>query len=80
MLYLSSSQNSQIKRLKALQAKAKTRKAEKAFVIEGFKEIAHAINGGYNIETIFLKEEEQQQPLINKIEGTETISLSNWLR
>jgi len=78
MLYLSSPQNSQIKRLKALQAKAKTRKAEKAFVIEGIKEIAHAVNGGYNIETIFLKEDEQQ-PLINKIEGTETISVSSSL-
>lgn len=78
MLYLSSPQNSQIKRLKALQAKAKTRKAEKAFVIEGIKEIAQAVNGGYNIETIFLKEDEQQ-PLINKIEGTETISVSSSL-
>ena len=78
MLYLSSPQNSQIKRLKALQAKAKTRKAEKAFVIEGIKEIAHAVNGGYNIETIFLKEDDQQQ-LIKKIEGTETISVSSSL-
>ena len=66
MQYLSSAQNSQIKRLKALQAKAKKRKAEKAFVIEGFKEIAHAINGGYDIETLFLKEGEEQHPLINK--------------
>ena len=68
MLYLSSPQNSQIKRLKALQAKAKTRKAEKAFVIEGIKEIAHAVNGGYNIETIFLKEDDQQQ-LIKKLKA-----------
>lgn len=79
MLYLSSAQNSQIKRLKALQAKAKTRKAEKAFVIEGFKEIAHAIRGGYHIETLFLKEGEEQYPLINKIEGTETITVSSSL-
>ena len=75
MLYLSSAQNSQIKRLKALQAKAKKRRAEKAFVIEGFKEIAHAIRGGYHIETLFLKEGEEQYPLINKIEGTETRQL-----
>jgi len=79
MLYLSSAQNSQIKRLKALQAKAKKRKAEKAFVIEGFKEIAHAIRGGYHIETLFLKEGEEQYPLINKIEGTETITVSSSL-
>ncbi len=79
MLHLSSAQNSQIKRLKALQAKAKKRKAEKAFVIEGFKEIAHAINGGYDIETLFLKEGEEQHPLINKIEGIETITVSSSL-
>ena len=79
MLHLSSAQNSQIKRLKALQAKAKTRKTENTFVIEGFKEIAHAINGGYHIETLFLKEEEQQHPLINKIEGTEIITVSSAL-
>ena len=79
MLHLSSAQNSQIKRAKALQARAKTRKAEKAFVIEGFKEIAHAINGGYHIETLFLKEGEQQNPLINKIEGKETVTVSSSL-
>ncbi len=79
MQYLSSAQNSQIKRLKALQAKAKKRKAEKAFVIEGFKEIAHAINGGYDIETLFLKEGEEQHPLINKTEGIETITVSSSL-
>ena len=79
MLYLSSAQNSQIKRLKALQAKAKTRKAENAFVIEGFKEIAHAINGGYHIETLFLKEGEEQHPLNNRLEGTETIAVSSSL-
>ena len=79
MQYLSSAQNRQIKRLKALQGKAKKRKAEKAFVIEGFKEIAHAINGGYDIETLFLKEGEEQHPLINKIEGIETISVSSSL-
>ena len=79
MQYLTSAQNSQIKWLKALQAKAKKRKAEKAFVIEGFKEIAHAINGGYDIETLFIKEGEEQHPLINKIKGTETITVSSSL-
>lgn len=79
MLYLSSAQNSQIKRLKALQAKAKTRKAENAFVIEGYKEIEHAINGGYHIETLFLKEGEEQLPVNNKIEDTQTIAVSSSL-
>ena len=79
MLFLSSAQNSQIKRLKALQAKAKTRKIENAFVIEGFKEIALAVNGGYDIETLFLKEGEEQDPLNNTIRGTETITVSSSL-
>jgi len=79
MLYISSAQNSQIKRLKALQTKAKTRKTENAFVIEGFKEIEHAVNGGYIIETLFLKEGEKQLPFNNKIEGTETIAVSSSL-
>ena len=78
MLYLSSAQNSQIKRLKALQAKAKTRKAENAFVIEGFKEITHAINGGYRIETLFLKEEEQLS-YKNVTEDAQTIAVSSSL-
>ena len=78
MLYLSSAQNSQIKRLKSLQTKAKTRKTENAFVIEGFKEITHAINGGYHIETLFLKEEEQLS-FKDITEGTETIAVSSSL-
>ena len=79
MLYLSSAQNSQIKRLKSLQTKAKTRKAENAFVIEGFKEITHAFNGGYHIETLFLKEEEEQLSFKNVTEDTETIAVSSSL-
>ena len=79
MLYLSSAQNSQIKRLKSLQTKAKTRKAENAFVIEGFKEITHAINAGYHIETLFLKEEEERLSFKDKIEGSKTIAVSSSL-
>ena len=80
MLYLSSAQNSQIKKLKSLQTKAKTRKAENAFVIEGFKEITHAINAGYQIETLFLREEEKERlSFKDKIEGTKTIAVSSSL-
>lgn len=56
MLHLSSTQNNQLKRLKSLQDKAKKRKLENAFVIEGKKEITHAIKGGYQMEALFFKE------------------------
>ena len=79
MLYLSSAQNGWIKRLKALQTKAKTRKTENAFVIEGFKEIDHAINGGYHIETLFLKEEEDENPFHHQISETKQITIGIFL-
>ena len=47
----SSPQNSQIKR-QVLQAKAKTRKAEKPSLLRDQKNMH---NGGYNIETIFAR-------------------------
>ena len=76
MLYLSSTQNGLIKKLKALQTKAKTRKTENAFVIEGFKEIDHAINGGYHIENLFLKEGEDENPFLHQISETKHITVS----
>ena len=80
MLHLSSPQNNQLKRLKVLQEKAKKRKSENAFVIEGIKEIEHAINGGYQLETVFVKEEEPIVDLSNKISvDTDIISVSSAL-
>ncbi len=80
MLHLSSPQNNQLKRLKVLQEKAKKRKLENAFVIEGIKEIEHAINGGYQLETVFVKEEETVADLLNKISvDTDMISVSSAL-
>lgn len=79
MLHLSSAQNNHLKRLKALQEKAKKRKLENAFVIEGIKEIEHAINGGYQLETVFIKED-LASDLSNKISvDTEMISVSSAL-
>jgi len=79
MLHLSSAQNNQLKRLKALQEKAKKRRLENVFVIEGLKEIEHAIDGGYQLETVFVKEEEEEPvvDLSNKISfDTDIISVS----
>ena len=56
MHLISSSQNIHFKEVKALQEKARKRKEEKRFVIEGEKEIAHALDGGFELEQLFLKE------------------------
>ena len=50
MLLISSSQNIHFKRVKALQEKARKRKEEKRFIIEGEKEIMHALEGGFELE------------------------------
>ena len=56
MLLISSSQNIHFKRVKALQEKARKRKEEKRFIIEGEKEIIHALEGGFELEQLYLKE------------------------
>ena len=63
MLFITSAQNNHLKRLKALQVKAKKRRLENAFVIEGKKEIEHAIEGNYVLETLFFKEGEEDKDL-----------------
>lgn len=70
--FLSSSKNPQIKRLKGLQEKAKKRKEEQLFCIEGEKEIRHAIAGDYAIDVIYLKEGHQDildDPLFNHLDA-----------
>ena len=49
MLLISSPQNAHFKRVKSLQEKARKRKEEQCFVIEGEKEILHALEGGFRI-------------------------------
>ena len=56
MLFISSSQNIHFKKVKVLQEKARKRKEEKRFVIEGEKEINSALDGGFELEQLFLKE------------------------
>ncbi len=57
MKKIESVQNSFIKSLVQLQEKAKVRKQEGKFLIEGKREIELALKGGYEIETIlFLPE------------------------
>lgn len=53
MKHISSHQNGEIKRLLALQSKAKIRKEKKLFVVEGQRELHLAQLGKFEIETIF---------------------------
>ena len=56
MQFISSPQNGHIKELKIFQEKAKKRRQEQLFCIEGEKEIRHALTGGFRLKTVFVKE------------------------
>ncbi len=51
--YISSVQNQKIKHLSLLQQKSSERKKEGIFVLEGRKEIFHAIESGFEIDSVF---------------------------
>ena len=53
MQFISSPQNGHIKELKTFQEKAKKRKQEQVFCIEGEKELRHALAGGFQLKTVF---------------------------
>ena len=53
MKHITSKFNTHIKSLKSLSAKSKLRKENKCFIIEGQKEIIHAVRGGYKIKTLY---------------------------
>ena len=77
MLHLSSPQNTHIKRIKALQEKAKRRKLDNAFCIEGEKEILHALAAGYVFEAIYIQEERLGQIDIDIFRDIEKITVSS---
>ncbi len=47
-------QNSRVKQISKLQAKARERKNANLFIIEGAREISLALEGGYSIDSIFV--------------------------
>ncbi|MCY2687331.1 TrmH family RNA methyltransferase [Salinimicrobium sp. TH3] len=51
--FVSSLQNSAVKRILQLQEKARARKKENAFVVEGVREISLALKGGYKVLEIY---------------------------
>ena len=65
MKHLTSQNNSELKRLRLLFQKAKERKKQGVFVIEGIREIEKAILGDYKINVFFV--EEGCEPVYSKI-------------
>lgn len=51
--YISSIQNSTVKRLLLLQSKAKARRNEGGFVVEGLRELTLCISGGYEVKEVY---------------------------
>ena len=54
---ISSAQNPRIKHLLLLQQKSQQRRREGLFVVEGVRELQHCIEGGFEIESLFVNEE-----------------------
>ncbi len=54
---ITSAQNPRIKHLLLLQQKSQERRREGLFVVEGVRELQHCIEGGYEVESLFVCEE-----------------------
>ena len=79
MLLISSPQNPHIKRIKALQEKARKRKEEGAFIIEGEKEIRHALASNFQLEQLYFKEKAEISEDLIQSALKESIRLSSLL-
>lgn len=55
--FISSLQNQAVKRLLQLQEKARARRQENSFIIEGVREISLAIKGGYEVRELYINSE-----------------------
>ncbi len=75
-------QNTYIKELVQLKEKSRIRKKKQLFLIEGFREISLAIQGGYELQTVLfvkaiIKETEIKKLLGPSISNIEVIEISN---
>ncbi len=79
--HISSAQNPTIKKLIKMQSKAKARQLEDAFLIEGLREIHHAISGHYQIAELYVKESHIEtmpiKELINSLPKASVTTLSD---
>ena len=69
---VSSGQNPKIKNLLLLQEKSRARREQGLFVVEGLRELQHCIEGGFEIDTLFVCED---TPVPDDIHSTRTILL-----
>ena len=77
MKHLTSQNNTELKRLRLLFQKAKERKKQGVFVIEGIREIEKAILGDYKINAFFVEEgcESVYSKILNKSKEVLTFSV-----
>jgi len=68
--YISSAQNSSVRRLLQLQEKSRTRKKEGGFIIEGLREISLAISGGYAVTELYIKESDLEEAPLKELVDT----------
>ena len=54
---ITSAQNPKIKNLLLLQEKSRARREQGLFVVEGLRELQHCLEGGYEIDTLFVCED-----------------------
>ena len=52
--YISSAQNPKVKHLLALQEKSRLRRSEGLFVVEGLREVRHALEAGFEADSLFI--------------------------
>lgn len=74
MKFISSLQNPEIKFLIQLQEKAKNRKKNGFFLIEGQREILLALKGGYKIDNLYFCKDYCSEDILNEIYSINTIS------
>ena len=68
MKNLTSNKNPEIKRLRLLIQKSRTRKKEGLFVIEGQREIKQALKGNYTLHSLFLKEGSEAEAFTDQLQ------------
>ena len=77
---ISSLQNPAVKKILHLQDKARTRKKEKAFIVEGVREISLALKGGFKVLEIYINTDlipaEKVEELLSDSSAVEIVELS----
>lgn len=73
---ITSMQNPKIKQLILLQQKSSERRKKGLFVVEGIRELQHCIESGFDIDTLFVCPELNENPLPEGLDSTRCVSVS----